>query len=777
MKKKLKINYSSIFALLFIITSIYLVQAILRFNKIETMLRYVIVATILGIDLFLLFKMFFGKKKKKRRLVFSIVMLLFTILFGYVGFNLNKIYSYFSDMNKSVVYSTSLVSLKENKDIDPNDIKDKKIGIIIEGTTGDLSHEIVEKYSLDKDNELIEYDSDTRMILDLYNKEIDYAFLASNYVDIYSAREEFEDIGDKIVSLDTTQKEVKKEEVKLSGSSKDVTEPITFLLIGIDSTKDTLTSSDSFNGDSLMVVTFNPSTMSATMLSIPRDSYVPITCMRVENKITHSAGYGTKCVIDTIEGFLDIKIDYYVKINFTGVVDLVDALGGVDIDVEYDMCEQNSKRQWGENTVFIGSGYQTLNGEQALAYARNRKGNADYCGKEWAQGERNDFIRAAHQQTVLQAALDKMKGFTSVSDLQNLLEVISRNIDTNMDESTIFSFYNVAKDVLISSSSSNVINIQKLYLEGTGQMIYDERSRLVLWDYILNKKSLEAVKQAMHDNLNGTKHELIKDFSYSYGEWYEVKVIGKGYSGTQTYTLLKDFVGSNVEAVKSWCATHGLKLDINYVKSGGSQGEVINQNYPASKRIDLIKDSLVIDVVDKETKPAEPTQVDCSKTPTNEVCKLPDFTGKTKADVNEWTAKFVDKIQKLISYEEEESDKAPGTILKQNVSKGKSVTEIVNGNTKIIFTVAKAKAKDDTKPTPSPSQSASPSPTPTSTPEATPTPTPEPTPTSTPEATPTPTPKQDPTPTPEPTPTSTPQSGNTDGPTGDTPKEDQNNNE
>ena len=252
MKKKVKINYSSIFALLFIITSIYLVQAILRFNKIETMLRYVIVAIILGIDLFLLFKMFFGKRKKKKRWIFSTLMILFTLLFGYAGFNLNKIYSYFSDMNKSVIYSTSLVSLKENKDVNPNDIKDKKIGIIREGTMGDLSNEIIDKYSLDKNNELVDYDSDTRMILDLYNKEIDYAFLASNYVDIYSAREEFEDIGDKIISLDTTQKEVKKEEVKLSGSSKDVTEPITFLLIGIDSTKDTLASSDSFNGDSFV---------------------------------------------------------------------------------------------------------------------------------------------------------------------------------------------------------------------------------------------------------------------------------------------------------------------------------------------------------------------------------------------------------------------------------------------------------------------------------------------------------------------------------------------
>ena len=59
------------------------------------------------------------------------------------------------------------------------------------------------------------------------------------------------------------------------------------------------------------------------------------------------AWQGEDCMIDTIENFLDITIDYYVKINFAGVVQLVDTLGGVEIDVPYNLCEQNSKRQWG----------------------------------------------------------------------------------------------------------------------------------------------------------------------------------------------------------------------------------------------------------------------------------------------------------------------------------------------------------------------------------------------------------------------------------------------
>ncbi len=294
MKKKVKIHYSSIFAIIFIITSVYLIHSISLFDKIEHLLRYTIMGIIVILDLFVLWKLFFGKKKKKKRYIFSTFLILFSIIFVFLGFNLNRVYSYlhsfFTDINKSVVYSTSLVSLKENANVNLNELKGKKIGLSSDGDIQNLSKEIIDKYSISKNNTIVDYDSDSKMILDLYDKKIDFAFLPTNFVDVYGNREEFEDIGEKLVAVDTAQKEVTKEEVHLSGSSKDLTEPFTILLIGIDSTVNGLQNADSFNGDSLILVTFNPSTMNATMLSIPRDSYVPITCMNnIENKITHSA--------------------------------------------------------------------------------------------------------------------------------------------------------------------------------------------------------------------------------------------------------------------------------------------------------------------------------------------------------------------------------------------------------------------------------------------------------------------------------------------------------
>lgn len=696
MKKKVKINFSNILIIVFVIASIYLIRSILLFNKIENLLRYIIVGIICIIDILLLIKMFFHKKKRKKRIVLSILLILFSSLFIYLGFNLNKIYSYFSGLNKKVVYSTSLVTLKENESTDLSKLKDMKIGISSENDSQNLSKDIIDKYSLDKNNKIINYEDYSQLILDLYDKKVDYIFLPTNYIDIFGTREEFEDIGERVVTIDTTKKEVEKEEVHLSGSSKDVSEPFTILLIGIDSTIDGLQGADSFNGDSLILVTFNPTNMSATMLSIPRDSYVPITCWanKPENKITHAAANSTRCVINTIQNFLDVKIDYYMKINFTGVVDLVNAVGGIEVDVPFKICEQDSKRRFGDHTVYIDAGHQKLNGEQALAFARNRKNNAQYCPAVWTQGYRSDFVRSENQQTVIQAILNKMKSFRNINELKEILKIISKNFDTNMSEETLFSFYNIAKDVMISSSSDSIISIQKLYLDGTGQMIYDERSGLVMWDYILNQKSLSAVKTAMKNNLNGTKQELIKTFSYKIGENYEPTVVGKGYSGTEKYRLLSDLVGMKLTAAESWAQNNGITLKVEYVSDDTKDNDVIiEQNYPENKRLDLISDKTVtVKVVKNETVPTI-TKVDCITDSENNACILPDLIGKTKDDFLVWANKFSNVVD--ISFVKEESDEKENTILKQSIEKGTTVKEIIENKETITITLATPKAQNN----------------------------------------------------------------------------------
>ena len=80
-----------------------------------------------------------------------------------------------------------------------------------------------------------------------------------------------------------------------------------------------------------------------------------------KNKITNAGWYGEDCIMDSVENYFNINIDYYFKVNFKAVVDLVDAIGGVEVEVPYSFCEQNSKRQWGKNTIFVDKGKQLFN--------------------------------------------------------------------------------------------------------------------------------------------------------------------------------------------------------------------------------------------------------------------------------------------------------------------------------------------------------------------------------------------------------------------------------
>ena len=381
---------------------------------------------------------------------------------------------------------------------------------------------------------------------------------------------------------------------ELSSSGKSITEPFTMLLMGIDSTDEVLEKNAIANGDTLILITFNPKTLNATMISIPRDSYVPIACWsdKAENKITHAAGYGTDCMMQTIENYFGINIDYYAKINFKGLVKLVDAVGGVEVNVDASqtLCTDDSSRG---SQVCIEPGLQTLNGEQALVYARNRK-----------QLVNGDFGRGLHQQEIVMALIDKMKNITKVSSFMDILDTISNSLDTNLTTKQILSFYNVGKDIIKRSASkeaSNLINIQQLYLQGQGQMIYDERMRMVLYNYVPNEQSKKDVVRAMKENLGLVEHKVIKEFSFSINEPYEKEVIGYGpYKSGSAYTLLPDFTGDSEAQARATASRLGIS--VTFV---GGNGYVIDQEYPAGKRIDKIRGSVTLTLGGSQTSEEE----------------------------------------------------------------------------------------------------------------------------------------------------------------------------
>lgn len=724
---KIGIVFFRLILLLALIGSGYFIYQISLLGPIEPVIRYITMGILILIDLFVIWKFIrmVNLKKYSNLKLFMFGLFMYFIATVLLGFCIQYFYSKLDNLNKDyIIYSSSLVTMKDSDIDNIEECHDLNIGIINDTTSIEgyiIPQDIITENKLNEKNTLKEYEDFASMLMDLSKGEIDAIFLSSNYTTNFQSIPGFEDIANTTKVIISKEKEMKNADASIDNDKKSsVTEPFSILLMGVDSEINGMNKNAAFNGDSLVLVTFNPKTLNATMMSIPRDSYVPIACFanQKENKITHAAWYGADCMIKTIENFTGISIDYYAKVNFKAVVSLVDALGGVDVDVEYSFCEQNSDRKFGNDTVYVKKGFQTLNGEQALAYARNRHTWPQYCSKEWNQGERSDIIRGQHQQAVIEALLTKLKDVRSVDKLMELFDLVSSNLDTNMSTNEILSFYNVGKDILSKgiNEDGNVISIQKLFLKTTGQMIYDESMKLVLSDQIINQGSLDDVVTAMKVNLEMMEPEMVKTFTFSINEPYEETLIGNGkYPATKLYNLLPNFVGKTKSYAESWGKQNGVKI----VFANDGNGTIISQNYPTSKRIDLIPNKTVTLTVgggNSSSGGESTTKINCSTDPDNSACIMPNFVGKTKSSVNSWTSKLEGINIKYVEMEVSNCELIGkqckvGTIIEQDFGAGKSIQNKKDFKLTIIVEDKNQKPKPTPSPSPTPKPTEKPKPT------------------------------------------------------------------
>lgn len=603
--------------------SIYTLRAISLFRGIETPLRICIALIIIDLG-FLLpiieYKMYFKKAKKIFYILF-IIMFIYSLSISFVSYKVsasfNKLGNMTEDNNKET-HSTSIVVKKDAKYKDIDDIKDKTIGIITDKNSiagYNIPHQIIEEEEIDTKN-LRDYDDFYSMIDDLLNDKIDAIFLPSGYTTMFSSTDGYE-------NLDTTTKVIytKETEIVLENIEEeqpDITKPFTILIMGVDTTGTGLTSS--FNGDALILLTFNPNTLNTTILSIPRDSYIPISCMgNKKNKITNAGWYGESCIIKSLENYFELNIDYYFKVNFKAVVDLVDAIGGVEVDVPYSFCEQNSNRQWGKKTIFVNAGKQTLNGEQALAFARHRKVTdymVNYCGSKYVQnaGYWNDYTRGQNQQIIIKAVLKKLADkATSFSVIENLLDTISKNAKTNMNTNTMLSLYNIGKDIIAEGNTDQALNMQRLYLNTYDARVYWDGCGNVNGVYVggIYDKSYKAVSKAMRVNLELEKPTIIKDFSFSIKNKYEETVIGKGLTSGVSIKTMPNLIGQSESYARSFALSNNITINVNYIEGtvGQTIGTITNQSI--KERTDLSTLSgktLTIDVISTIQTPTVPEE-------------------------------------------------------------------------------------------------------------------------------------------------------------------------
>ncbi len=185
-------------------------------------------------------------------------------------------------------------------------------------------------------------------------------------------------------------------------------EPFSVLLLGVDERK-----GDRGRSDSLIVLTVNPNNNSVKMLSIPRDTRTEIVGKGKEDKINHAYAFGgVPMAMDTVENFLDITIDYYIKINMEGFKDIVDAVGGVTVQSNLDFTQ---------DSFHFAKGELTLNGEEALSYSRMRK-----------KDPRGDFGRQTRQRQIIQGVVKEGASLSSLTNFSTIFSALGKNVKTNL---------------------------------------------------------------------------------------------------------------------------------------------------------------------------------------------------------------------------------------------------------------------------------------------------------------------------------------------------------
>ncbi|QYF84847.1 LytR family transcriptional regulator [Brevibacterium sp. PAMC21349] len=220
-------------------------------------------------------------------------------------------------------------------------------------------------------------------------------------------------------------------------------EPFSMLMLGVDERD-----GDKGRSDTMIVLTVNPQKKSVKMLSIPRDTRTEIVGHGTQDKINHAFAFGgAKMSMDTVENFLDIPIDYYMKINMEGFKDIVDAVGGVTVQNDLDFTSDG---------IHFAKGTHTLTGKEALAYSRMR--HDDPSG---------DFGRQSRQRAIIEAVIKEGASLSSLTKYDEVFDALGNNIQTNLTFNDMMdiqkNYRDASKSITQSSINGNGTKIDGIY--------------------------------------------------------------------------------------------------------------------------------------------------------------------------------------------------------------------------------------------------------------------------------------------------------------------------
>jgi polyisoprenyl-teichoic acid--peptidoglycan teichoic acid transferase len=249
----------------------------------------------------------------------------------------------------------------------------------------------------------------------------------------------------------------------ITGDKKDL-KPISILLLGVDERK-----GDRGRSDTMIVIGIDPKKDKMLMFNIPRDTRTEIIGKGFDDKINHAYAFGgTQMAMDTVENFLDTPIDYYVKVNMESFRDIVNAVGGVEV---------NNPKAFDYEGYSFPAGVQELNGDAALAYSRMRY-----------EDTKGDLGRNDRQRQIITSIINKGASVSSITKFDNILDILGENVKTNMT-------FNEMKDIQQNYKGARH-NIESTEFNTSGKKIGGT------WYGFVDKAEQQRVQNLLKEYLN-----------------------------------------------------------------------------------------------------------------------------------------------------------------------------------------------------------------------------------------------------------------------------------
>ncbi len=524
-----KINIIAfIFNGIFLITSILLAYLVINLDVLPTKYLVLVLGVISILNIVSITLNILKKIPNKIKIVNMVVCSILSILFGILSFHVHNTDEFLADMDidyKTMNYVIVVLRSTEYDEVD--DLKESEIGYLNNESEG-LDEALTEiKKVVDVENKPFTDLNELRKELEdekisaMYVEESYYKMLKDTDYDDEEEKEdekdEKQDESDTTVEEDISEFEAKTKIIysvtinmktgKITKQVEDVTmDPFNVYISGIDTYGKISSVSRT---DVNMVVTVNPVTHQILLTSIPRDYYVQLHDKKgLKDKLTHSGIYGIDTSVKTVEDLFGIDINYYFKVNFTSVVNIVEALGGVEVYSDYTFTSKDGYR--------YTKGYNSVNGKEALSFVRERK--------HLPGGDRQ---RIKDQQAMIDAMFRKAINPSIIIKYSSLLNSVKDNFVTNMSSDEITNLVKMQLD----SNAKWTITSNSVEGYDSSNYTYSAPSQKL---YVMTpkKESVEEATNLIKSVTNGERLEA--SYAEKSSDVHSVKVVPKPSSGSSS---------------------------------------------------------------------------------------------------------------------------------------------------------------------------------------------------------------------------------------------------